>query len=334
MATIQTCPRLTSFLELPTEVRNIIYQLALIDSHPINIPYSAFPNVEDQEVDLDVCSDTTDHGSCLAQINSVEEQKRFLTPQLPRLNRQIREEATVFLYSHNSFVCYERKLLAAFLSAIGRNIQYIEDISVHFWNYCWDDIDLLCSAPQLRRLHINRLGYPEKGKVYQWNNLELHTTMGLIYFSVGQWVEHKKSTGKDWKCLFSFTSPMPGVFDEDFRSEFIKLATQKGRRSEPKNYAGRSKSFKRERRREKQRRQLDTEMTALSLYDEDLMQPYTCLSCQQLSRICYIQDPQKVHDEQMSRWSLSPEWRAWRHNEWQRDNALDKDHLSSFLKAR
>lgn len=81
----------TTFLDLPAELRNHIYELALVDDEPL-IAY-----IGKRIVRCD--SDSTYHHYAVSQSKAFPE-----VPQLAQANRQIRKEALAVFYGQNTFI--------------------------------------------------------------------------------------------------------------------------------------------------------------------------------------------------------------------------------------
>lgn len=103
---------MTPFLALPGEIRNRIYEFALISSYPIWLGLSP---------------DDPNKTQTLGLVR--------LAPALLATNSQINDEATFILYSRNSFQpCGDLpySTILAFLNLIGRQAKYLEDVTLPF----------------------------------------------------------------------------------------------------------------------------------------------------------------------------------------------------------
>lgn len=97
----------TNFLSLPSELRNKIYQLVLVQQEPI-VPHFDYY------------------------------QRHTLTPELLRTNKTVHREASSLLYAQNrfDFTMFTSEHVASFLEQIGRNnANYIRHIHVDFPNF-------------------------------------------------------------------------------------------------------------------------------------------------------------------------------------------------------
>jgi hypothetical protein len=95
----------TTFLKLPSELRNRVYELCLLYQEPLD-PWTNY------------------------------NQRLELTPGLLRANKTVHREASSLLYAQNrfDFTMATPKDVASFLGTIGRNADYIQHVCINFPN--------------------------------------------------------------------------------------------------------------------------------------------------------------------------------------------------------
>ncbi|KAF1347519.1 hypothetical protein BDV97DRAFT_201439 [Delphinella strobiligena] len=152
-----------SFLLLPPEIRNLIYNLALVDAGNLTLRYGSYHNPFDKPRDVPQplasreWSVTSTYGT-----SELHPRDGNLSPNLLATNKQVHSEANAILYGqtlHFSRFC----ALYDFLDHIvGSNLVFLRDVFVH------DDGYPLCPAPRnLGELcnHVHRLRWEIGG----WN---------------------------------------------------------------------------------------------------------------------------------------------------------------------
>ncbi|OCL13900.1 hypothetical protein AOQ84DRAFT_223911 [Glonium stellatum] len=116
--TAKSDPPYSHFVHLPGELRNIIYECALVSAHPIDI-WPITQETDDKRGGHDAM---------------LKENLKGINVNLLQVSRQIYLEATGIFYGHNAFRFsdeYASIAMVIFFESIGSNCRYITNVSAH-----------------------------------------------------------------------------------------------------------------------------------------------------------------------------------------------------------
>ncbi|EGP83237.1 uncharacterized protein MYCGRDRAFT_96450 [Zymoseptoria tritici IPO323] len=149
--------RTLTFENMPAEVRNIIYAMALTSpSEESNSILTAYLNLSFNERREPTREDI--------KRDQRPQAVRPLASQLLRVSRSVNQEATPILYGTN-LLSVDAEQLKKFFDTIGASIKYLRHIEIELRNYGYQSevkaaVNLLSATTALRSLKITYIHYP------------------------------------------------------------------------------------------------------------------------------------------------------------------------------